>query len=89
VLWVDRFGNIQLNVDPDEVEHLGDRVGVRWGDKGFRVARRASAYGALKGGEAGLIVDSYGLLSVAFDRRSAADELGLAPGDAVALEPPA
>lgn len=89
VLWVDRYGNIQLNVDPDEVAHLGDRVGVRWGDKGFRVARRASAYGLLKGGEAGLVVDSYGLLSVAFDRRSAADELGIGPGDAVSLEPPA
>src|SRR5687768_12978603 len=26
VLWVDRFGNCQLNVDPAEVDHLGSRV---------------------------------------------------------------
>lgn len=89
VLWVDRFGNVQLNVDPEEIDHLGDRVGVRWGDKSFRVARRAAAYASLRAGEAGLVVDSYGLISVSFDRRSAADELGLAPGDAVTLEPPA
>lgn len=88
VLWVDRYGNVQLNVDPDEVIPLGDRIGVRWGDKGYRVARRAVAYGSLKGGEAGLVVDSYGLLSICFDRRSAADELGIAPGDAVSLETP-
>ena len=24
VLWVDRYGNCQLNVDPDEVEGWGD-----------------------------------------------------------------
>ncbi len=28
VLWVDRFGNVQLNVDPDELEGWGDRIGV-------------------------------------------------------------
>ena len=31
VLWVDRFGNAQLNVDPDELAHLDDRVLVRVG----------------------------------------------------------
>src|SRR5437763_2823389 len=24
VLWVDRFGNVQLNVDPDEIKAMGD-----------------------------------------------------------------
>jgi S-adenosyl-L-methionine hydrolase (adenosine-forming) len=88
VLWVDRFGNVQLNVDPDDIEHLGDRVAVRWGEWGVRTARRAIAYGNLKAGEAGLVVDSYGLVSIALDRRSAAAELGLAAGDAVTLDPP-
>src|SRR5262245_5216880 len=31
VLWVDRFGNLQLNVDPDEVEAWGERIGLRFG----------------------------------------------------------
>ena len=85
VLWVDRFGNVQLNVGPDEIDALGERVTIRWGADQARTARRAPTYGALKTGEVGLVVDSYGLLSVALDRRSAADELRLRPGDAVTL----
>ncbi|HVM02042.1 MAG TPA: SAM hydroxide adenosyltransferase, partial [Acidimicrobiales bacterium] len=88
VLWVDGFGNVQLNVAPDEIEALGGRVTLRWGADQVRTARRAPAYGALKGGEVGLVVDSYGLVSVALDRRSAAEELRLRPGDAVTLEAP-
>ena len=86
VLWVDGFGNVQLNVDPDEIAELGDRVKLRWGAEQVRTARRAPTYGALKTGEVGLVVDSYGLVSVALDRRSAAEELRLRPGDAVILE---
>lgn len=86
VLWVDGFGNVQLNVGPDEIEALGDRVTLRWGAEQVRTARRAPTYGALKTGEVGLVVDSYGLVSVALDRRSAAEELRLRPGDAVTLE---
>ena len=86
VLWVDGFGNVQLNVAPEEIEALGDRVTLRWGVEQVRTARRAPTYGALKTGEVGLVVDSYGLVSVALDRRSAAEELRLRPGDAVILE---
>jgi S-adenosylmethionine hydrolase len=87
VLWVDRFGNVQLNVDPDEVEPFGERVRLAWRDQS-RVGRRAVTYGDLKPGEVGLIVDSYGLLSIALEQRSAADELKLRPGDEVILDPP-
>ena len=38
VLWVDRFGNIQLNVDPEEIAFLGDRMRVRFGETGVRTA---------------------------------------------------
>ncbi len=88
VLWVDRFGNIQLNVQPEEVTAFGDRLAVRWGTDNVRTARQAPAYGDLKAGEVGVIVDSYGLVSLALDRRSAAEELRLRPGDAVTLEAP-
>ena len=94
VLWVDRYGNVQLNVDPDEIAELGDRVLVRWGNAddasnaSTRRAVRATTYGDLKGGELGVIVDSYGLVSLAFDRRSAATELRLRAGDAVVLAAP-
>lgn len=85
VLWVDRFGNAQLNIDPDEIESYGDRVRLRAGDL-VRTAVRTDAYATLAPNQVGLVLDSYGLLSVALDRRSAADELGLAPGTEVVLE---
>jgi S-adenosylmethionine hydrolase len=86
VLWVDRFGNLQLNVDPDEVAEHGEAIGLELGEL-LRTARRVHTYGDLSTGELGLIVDSYGLLSIALERASAAEELHLGPGDAVALRP--
>ena len=85
VLWIDRFGNAQLNVDPDEVATWGDRVRLRYGDA-TRTAVRVDNYAVLKTGEVGLLVDSYGLLSVAIDRGSAAAELGLHAGDPITLD---
>jgi S-adenosylmethionine hydrolase len=86
VLWVDRFGNAQLNVDPDELEGFGEALTLRAGDSA-RTATRVRAYRHIPTGGVGLVVDSYGLLSVAVDRGSAAAELGLHEGDAVTLEP--
>lgn len=85
VLWVDRYGNAQLNVDPDEIEHLGDAVLLRIGED-VRAARRAPTYGAIGRGQIGLVVDSYGLVSICLERQSAAEELGIAAGDEVQLE---
>jgi S-adenosylmethionine hydrolase len=85
VLWVDRFGNAQLNVGPDEVETMGDRLVVRSGERS-RLALRVASYSELKTGQVGLVVDSYGLLALALDRRPAATELKLGPGDIVTLE---
>jgi hypothetical protein len=85
VLWIDRFGNAQLNVDPDEVSAFGDRVRLRFAET-KRTAIRAESYAALRTGEVGLVVDSYGLISIAVDRGSAAEQLGLHAGDPVTLE---
>ena len=84
VLWVDRFGNAQLNVDPDELAGMGERIAVRWGDQ-MRVGTRADTFASLGAGDLGVIVDSYGLVALAFDRRSVAEELGLGAGDTVSL----
>ena len=84
VLWVDRFGNVQLNVGPDDVGGFGDRVAVRWAGE-VRTAVRAETYDDVGAGELGLMVDSYGLMALTLNRSSAADELGLHAGDAVAL----
>jgi S-adenosylmethionine hydrolase len=46
-----------------------------------------ATFADLKAGEVGLLTDSYGLVAVALNRRSAAGELGLGAGDPVRLEP--
>jgi S-adenosyl-L-methionine hydrolase (adenosine-forming) len=86
VLWVDAFGNAQLNVDPAELEAYGERVRLVI-DGSARSGRRIRAFADAGQGEIGLIVDSYGLVAVVLDRRSAADELGLDAGSGVRLEP--
>ena len=86
-LWVDRYGNVQLNIDPDEISQLGDVIAVRWGST-TRIARRAQTYGAIRTGEIGLVIDSYGLLSICLDRRSAAQELGIGTGTGITLSAP-
>ena len=84
VLWIDRFGNCQLNIDPLETATLGDPLAVTIaGDE--RVAIRADAYDDVPTGRVGLVVDSSGLLSIAVDRSSAAAELGLVEGDEVRI----
>ena len=84
VLWIDRYGNVQLNVDPDQILGWPDRIELQLGEA-RRVTRRADAFAELRAGEIGLLVDSYGLLTLVADRASAAEELGLGAGDAVGL----
>ncbi len=86
VLWVDVYGNAQLNVGPDEVAAMGDRVMVRIGERPPRLAMRVDSFSELKAGQLGLVVDSYGLLAVVLNRRSAAEELRIGAGEAVVLE---
>jgi S-adenosylmethionine hydrolase len=87
VLWVDRYGNCQLNVDPDDVAGFGPRVQLRWGDD-VRTAALATTYAGIAPGQVGLVVDSYGMLSVCFGRRSAAEELRMPAGTEVTLAAP-
>lgn len=85
-LWVDRFGNVQLNIDPDDLIGMGDVLTLTWGTR-TRTAKRVDNYASIKIGEIGLVVDSYGLLSVCVDKQSASRELGLAASSAVTLAP--
>lgn len=93
VLWVDRYGNCQLNLGPEDLDGWGAHVRLRLSDPTdpsggvVRSAVRADAFGTIAGGGLGLVLDSTGMLAVCLDRRSAAEELSLAPGDAVTVEP--
>jgi len=84
VLWIDRYGNVQLNVDGDEAARLGTTLRIRLGEGG-RVVRVVPTYADVGPGDVGVVIDSHGLLSLVCDRASAAEALGLRPGDAVAL----
>jgi S-adenosyl-L-methionine hydrolase (adenosine-forming) len=87
VLWVDRYGNCQLNVDPDEVAAFGPRVQLRWGDD-VRTAERSPTYEGITPGQVGLVVDSYGMLAICFGKRSAAAELRIGTGTEIILSAP-
>lgn len=86
VLWIDRFGNCQLNVDPDEIDGWGDAISVNIRDR-RRTATRVSAFAEVSTGGLGVLVDADGLLALVTDRGSAAEELGLSAGDEVDLSP--
>ena len=85
VLWVDHYGNAQLNVDPEELERFDDSVRIVM-DDGARVARRVGTFADLDPNEIGLLVDSYGLVTIVLDKHSAAEELGLTSTSAVTFE---
>lgn len=88
VTWIDRYGNCQLNVGPDDIASLGERVSLTLtsptGERSTRAASVARNFAEIGGG-IGLVVDSFGMLAVSIDRGSAAEELSIAVGDAVRL----
>jgi S-adenosylmethionine hydrolase len=86
VLWVDHFGNAQLNVRPMDARHLGGQVDLRVGSQSWP-ARLVGAYGELDASEVGLVTDSYGLLAVSCRGAPAAARVGLKPGDDIWLHP--
>jgi S-adenosylmethionine hydrolase len=94
ILHTDRWGNCQLNVAPDEVAHLvrDGRVRIivdgpvgdpRRPERTIRVARTVESFAEIGVGAVGLVVDGSGMISLALDRRSAADDLAAAVGDQV------
>jgi len=91
VWWIDRFGNCQLNVGPEDLHARragrGASIEVRF-DRIAKSARWVETYADAKPSELVLLVDSYGMLALALDRRSAAAEYGLHTGSGVLLVPP-
>jgi len=88
VLWVDRYGNCQLNVAPEQLlargAGPGGYVGVSIGGDDRR-AHWVTAFADAKPSELALVVDSYGMCALAFDQRSAAAELKLRAGKTLTL----
>jgi S-adenosylmethionine hydrolase len=88
ITWVDRYGNCQLNVGPDEVSSLGTQLSVllttSTGERSTRAASIVNTFADIGGG-IGLVIDSFGMLAICIDRGSAAEELSIGVGDAVTL----
>jgi S-adenosylmethionine hydrolase len=88
ITWVDRYGNCQLNVGPDDVSSYGSTLSIAFttatGERSSRSAVVAPNFSAIGGG-IGLVIDSFGMLAISVDRGSAADALSLDVGDAVTL----
>ena len=85
VLWVDHFGNAQLNATPAQTGP--GPLGLQPGDRPVTQVRVVTSYEGIAPDELALVVDSYGHLSICCDRRSAADLMGLQAGDRVLLRP--
>lgn len=84
VTWVDVFGNCQLNIGPEDIEHLGNVLRVVI-DEEVRSAQVVTHYAEITEGAIGAVIDSYGMIALSVDRGSAAQVLKLGAGDSVAL----
>lgn len=89
VLWIDRYGNVQLNVEEDvlavTVAARGELVRLVF-EGGSRLAKFVETFAQLDKDELGLLVDSYGLVAIVRDRASAAEELDLRTTASVTIE---
>lgn len=89
--WIDRFGNAQTNVSPEELSTLGVRPGaevhVKVGNRDHALPW-VVAYGEVEPGSPLIHVDSYGLIALAVREGRADDWFGLEEGTAVAFRAP-
>lgn len=84
ITWVDIYGNCQLNVGGEEVRSWGSPIKVTIGEN-IRMCPLVSNFESIGPGGLALVIDSYGMLALATHRGSAAIEIGIGVGDAVAL----
>lgn len=79
-VYIDRFGNVQLDAGHDDLAAIGLKLGrgVRIGEHEVRYVRTFADAGE---GELLLYEDSARMLAVAVSQGSAAERLGVAPGD--------
>ena len=87
VLWVDQYGNAQINLDPAELEIKENEINhFEITTSGLtRIAKKVNNFEELSGGELGLTIDSYGLVALVIGRGSAADEMKISIGNQVII----
>ncbi len=86
--WVDRFGNVQTNIGPDDLAAVGVAPGsvltMKVGAT-LHTIPWAATYSDVEPGEALVHVDSAGLIAIAIREGAADEELNLSAGVAVTL----
>lgn len=84
-LWIDQFGNVQLNIGPEDLAPWGDPFSLVAGDRRETIARR-DAYREISTGEVGAVIDSSGLVSLAVNGGSAAAALSIGSAQELRIE---
>ena len=87
VLWVDQYGNAQINLDPTELEIKENEINhfeIKTGGL-TRIAKKVETFEELGAGELGLTIDSYGLVALVIGRGSAAEEMKISTGNQVII----
>ncbi len=90
VLWIDKFGNVQLNLEEKDLAELGTSIQLFFKDmvRTLSIVKTYADLGHDSGlGEFGIVIDSYGLAAIVGAKTSAAFHLGMAEGDEVMLAP--
>ena len=86
--WVDRFGNVETNISPEELTlaglSQGDQVTVKVGST-LHTLPWVTSYGEVQEGEPLIHVDSVGLMALAVRGGRADDQLNVGEGVAVSL----
>jgi S-adenosyl-L-methionine hydrolase (adenosine-forming) len=88
-LYVDRFGNVQLNLGADHLARAGASPGTKVRlelPAGVRTAVVARTFADVAPGDTVLYEDSYGNVAIAISRGNAAEALGLDPGAQVWID---
>ncbi|MBX7159893.1 MAG: SAM-dependent chlorinase/fluorinase [Acidimicrobiia bacterium] len=88
VLWVDRFGNAQTNITPEDLAEAGaepgDHISFHHGNRRERMAF-VRTFADVEQGRLLAFVDSTGQVAIAVNGASAAAELGLTTGAPVRI----
>ncbi|MEB2836778.1 MAG: SAM-dependent chlorinase/fluorinase [Desulfurococcales archaeon] len=82
VLYVDSFGNVALST-----RKLPAGDALLSGPRGDLRARRARTFSDVPPGEGLLYINSFGFLEAAVNQGSAAEKLGVSPGDRILVRP--
>jgi S-adenosylmethionine hydrolase len=83
---VDRFGNVALNLNAEQLEkaRLGESIELLCGGERY-LARVARSFSSVRRSDIVVLVDSYGQVAVTVNAGSAAEVLSLEAGDEVRL----